>query len=407
MTATDELVRFDHHSLEYARNYRQILRKLRETAPVAWTEAYGGYWIVSNYELVMRVAEDAATFSSENRIGTGDESRRGVMIPQMPEQLPLNEVDAPHHTKRRMLMAPLFTPRYLQTWVEAAVKYTREAIDDVIEKGETEFVRDLLLRVPAMTTLHVAGVDPYDWKSYALPAHARACLPSDHPDFPQEALKQIERNLLALIQERRREPRLDIASALATGKIDGEPLSDELACGMLVTVVTGGFDTATAMMANSLEWLETNPDQREFLRANPEALPNAVEEFLRFFPPLQCLARNATRDVELGGKLIRAGDRVLMSFYGANHDPAKFPDPEQIRFDRKNARDHVSYSAGPHRCLGAALARLEVPYLLGQILQRLPDYRIDHARSERVDTIGVVDGWKHLNATFTPGRRAG
>lgn len=405
MSSARTLVRFDHHSPEYAQSYASIIGELQRESPVAWTEAHGGYWIATRYADVKFIGENADLFSSENRILQGDDSRRGVMIPQLPDPLMLNESDPPLHTKRRMVIAPFFTPKHLPRWVEAAVQYSREAIDAVIETGKVEFILDICLKVPAMTTLHVAGVDPYEWQKYALPGHLRSIYPADHPDYPVDSFAEIVAGLSEVIEERRREPRLDIASALATASIDGKAMSSDVAAGMLLTIVTGGFDTATAMFAHSLKWLAENPERRAWLREHPEAHENTVDELLRHFTPLHSLARNATRDIELGGQTIKAGERVLMSLWGANHDPAKFADPFEVRFDRENARDHVSYSSGCHRCVGSSLARIELRHLLGEILNRLPDFRIDSC--ERQDTIGVIDGWKYMNASFTPGRKIG
>ena len=129
MTAVDQMVRFDHHSREYALDHRAIVANLRAIAPVAWSESHGGFWIVTDYDDVKRIAEDSETFSLENRVLAGDDARRGVMIPPLPQPLTLNECDPPLHTKRRMIVAPLFTPKYLRGWIEAAAKYTREAIN--------------------------------------------------------------------------------------------------------------------------------------------------------------------------------------------------------------------------------------------------------------------------------------
>lgn len=392
------VVSYDHHSIDYAASYREVATDMLANAPVAWSDTYGGFWVISRYDDVRFVAENWDKFSSENR-GPEDTERRGIMIPSIPVPLMLNECDPPIHTKRRMIEVPYFTPKHLRRWVSAAVAYTQRAIDDVIETGEVEFFKDLCLRVPAMTVLHVAGVDSEDWELFAEP------LTIYGPEGAERAQQEIMGKLHDLLAERREDPREDMASALSQAKVDGEPMDIDVAAGMLHTIVTGGFDTATSLLCNALDWLEQHPAERELLRAHPDLMENAVEEFLRQFPPLNNLARNVVNDIEMGGQLLRAGDRVQMSLYAANHDPAKFPDPFKMDFRRENAREHVAYSAGNHRCLGAPLARIELRHVLSEVLRRMPDYRIDRSHAQRMETIGLINGWTRLPATFTPGHR--
>jgi len=321
------------------------------------------------------------------------------MIPPNEPTPILNECDPPVHTKRRMIEAPYFTPKHLRRWSEAAHEYTRRAIDDVIESGRIEFVEDLCLRVPAMTTLHVGSVDVEEWRLFASPA-------SSFDGDVMKAYAEIAERLVKLLLMRREDPREDMATALAHAKIDGKPMDVRVAAGMLHTIVTGGFDTATSLLCNALDWMERHPEAREHLRQNPDKMENAVEEFLRNFPPLHNLARNVVEDIEIGGQLLKAGDKVLMSLYAANHDPEKFDDPWEVQFERANARDHMAYSAGNHRCLGAPLARLELRHILNEVLRRFPDYVIDREAARHFETIGILNGWHSLPASFTSGPRA-
>jgi len=395
------VVEYDHWSADYARNHAEISRRMLEECPVAWSESHDGFWVISRYDDARFVVENWQKFSSENRGDPVDRTRRGIMIPQIPVPLMLNECDPPLHSKRRIIEAPYFTPRHLRGWVSAAEEYTRRAIDRVIEQGGIEFVDDLCLRVPAMTTLHVGGVDPEAWELYARPERVYG------PDGEERARAEIMEDLVRLLERRRTDPRDDMATALAVAQIDGEPLDIRVAAGMLNTVVTGGFDTATSLLCNALDWLDRNPEQRAFLHAHPERMENAVEEFLRMFPPLCNLARNVVEDCELGGQHLRAGDRVLLSLNAANHDPRKFPAPFEVQLDRANAREHLSYSAGNHRCLGAPLARVELRHVLHEVLRRMPDFAIDRERARRFATIGLTNGWDLLPARFSPGIREG
>ena len=398
--AIKPVISYDHNGPDYAQRYEEIAKDLLANSPVAWSDTYDGFWVISRYADVKRIADNWQLFSSENRAHEGDMTRRGIVVPPLPFPPPLNESDPPVHTRRRMIEAPYFTPKHLRQWQEAAKTFTRIAIDDVIEKGELEFVRDICLRIPAMTTLHVGGVDPQDWDLYAHPAN--------YFEGDQAAVYgQVIERLVGILLQRRDDPRDDIATALARATVEGdEPMDVHVAAGMLHTIVTGGFDTAMSLLGNALEWMECNPQAREHLRAHPEAMENAVEEFLRNFPPVHHIARSVVEDIELSGQKLKAGDQVLMQFYAANHDPEKFENPWEIRLDRPNARDHMAYSGGNHRCLGAPLARVEMRHILNEVLRRMPDYRIDRDRAQRFEVFAPVHGWARLLATFSPGPRS-
>jgi len=398
-------VEFDHMSTAYAAGHVAQLTQMRSQCPMSWAESHGGFWIATTYEDCVKIATNGELFSSANHVGQGDSSRTGILIPPMPFQLPLNEVDAPLHMKRRLIEAPFFSPKYLRIYERASQRIVDQAIDDVIERGAADMMRDLCMRIPASVALHVCGIGAERWADFAIPKSMAAILPPHHPDFPHEALDRISREVLDVIRKRREHPRDDVATALALAKIDGQPIADDVAAGMLHTLATGGFDTAISVLSNSFEWLERHPDQREQLRTNPDLLPNAIEELLRMFPPLHVLARNATRENEMRGQIIRDGEKVAMSLWAANRDPAQFANPEEMCFDRPNAGEHLSFSAGPHRCLGAPLARQELKVAIGEILRRLPDYRIDRSRAQRFDEIGRNDGWKTMPIAFTPGKR--
>jgi cytochrome P450 len=209
-----------------------------------------------------------------------------------------------------------------------------------------------------------------------------------------------------LVSERRSRPQDDLASVLATATVNGEPLPDAHVLAMCGLVAAGGVDTTTALTANALHWLHANPGHRRRLIEDPGLIPVAVEEFLRYFSPVQMMARTATRDVELGGQPIRAGDRLLLSFAAANRDPSIFTDPADLILDRTPNR-YISFGNGVHRCVGSHLARVQATVMLEEILKRMPDYAIDDAQAVRYPTIGAINGYIDLPATFTPSAPVG
>lgn len=193
---------------------------------------------------------------------------------------------------------------------------------------------------------------------------------------------------------------------LTQAEVDGEPLTDEVIIAICDLIMAGGFDTTTAATANALMHLHQNPEDRRRLDEDRTLLKPATEEFLRFFSPTQGLARTVTQDVEVAGQQLRAGDRLFLSWASANHDDTVFERPEDVVLDRRPNR-HTAFGVGAHRCLGAPIARIEIEVMLDAVLTRLPYYRIDEERARRYTSIGIVNGWITMPATFTPGRPIG
>lgn len=173
---------------------------------------------------------------------------------------------------------------------------------------------------------------------------------------------------------------------------------------MLFSIIGAGVDSTASLLANVFDYLDANPQLREPLLESPELLARSCEEFLRYFSPVQILARTVTRDTEIRGQRLDAGDRLALAWGAANFDPDVFGDPEQIQMDRWPNR-HVAFGSGIHRCLGSNLARAEFNAIVPAVLSRMGDYRIDRSACLRYPTIGLVNGWAVLPATFTPGVR--
>ncbi len=198
-----------------------------------------------------------------------------------------------------------------------------------------------------------------------------------------------------------------MVNALIEGLVCGQPTGNDDIRDVLVLLIGGGFDTTTALTAHSLEWLSQHPAERDRLRGDlPGLIDAATEEFLRFYTPAPGDGRTVTRDYELSGRKLEEGDRLYLSFAMANRDPAIFPDPDTIKIDRKHNR-HTSFGLGLHRCIGSNVARATFKTMLTAVLERLPDYECDPAGAVHYDTVGVINGMKHLPAHFSPGRTYG
>jgi len=396
---------FDHWSASYRENWERLAAEFHATGrPLAWSEHHGGFWVCASWEGVQRVAAEWETFTSVNDLDGTENGGRGQVIPQQPYRLFLGESDPPLHTGRRRLEAPFFTPKALRRWRPVTRRFLAEAINSVIETGRANLIDDIIVPTTARTTLHVLGYDTDDWQDPAAVAHRGSYLTADHPDYPHGEQARMRARFRDLLGERARNPTGDLISALAGGVVQDRPLSLDEGESMMNALVFGGFDTTVSITASSLIWLDQHPEQAVRVREDSDYRAGAIEEFLRFWPPATHVSRTAVRDTELLGQPIAAGERVAMWLAGANRDPRTFPNPDVIDLERTNARDHVSFSAGHHRCLGSPLAKVEIDEMLATIGQALADLRVDHAAVVTYPSFGGILGYSQVPVTFTPGR---
>ena len=397
-------VPYDHHSPEHAADAAAVHADLRARCPVAWTESYGGFWVASAFEPCVRAAKDPERFRSDHDIEGTREGYQGITIPSLPNQrfIP-SEADPPEFLEYRHLLQPWFSPGKVGRWESFVRDDVTQRLDERVETGAIDLVLDVANPVPAVVTLAFVGLPSDDWERFADPIHASAYTP---PGTPEKAaaiagIGELARVLREVVIDRQQRPRDDLASAVANAQIGGAPIEADRAVDILQLVVAGGVDTTTALLANTFVWLAANPSVRQQLVDEPELIPIAREEFLRYFTPTQATARTANTDVTLGDVTIAAGERVLMAWAAANRDPAVFTDPEHIDIDRA-PNPHLTFGAGPHRCLGIHFARMIIRVVLEEVLARIPDYVVDTEAAERYRTIGVINGWIRVPATFTP-----
>lgn len=394
---------FDHYTTEYRDNWPEIVDTNLAKCPVARSDAYGGFWVVSDYASVSRVIRDDAAFTSVHNMDDPSDPRQGIVIPPNPMlQVPM-EFDPPIYNVYRRMLNPYFSP----TAARAMEPFVRQAVDAFLDRscasGRIDFVRDFGNPVPALATMRLVGLPPDDWQTYAEPMHGVVSFPAGSPEYLRciDALRQLGGALGALVPRLRTEEADGLLGGLAKATIRDKPLPDDEIVLIALLVMQGGVDTTTALLANALCWLQEHPEERGRLSERPELLEHATEEFLRIFTPVPALARTATRDVTLGGQEIRAGDRVLMSFAAANRDPAIFDDPGEARLDRF-PNPHTAFGLGIHRCVGSNYARSWFQLMLRGVLDRMPDYVVDRAAARRNESIGIINGFVDLPATFTP-----
>ncbi|WP_051342637.1 cytochrome P450 [Pseudonocardia spinosispora] len=391
-TGTDDpFLDFDHFtSLCLDEDPVPRLHEMRERCPVGRSETHGGSWVLTRYEDVWNAARDSASFSSAS----------GVSVPAhgMPA-LPPIEYDPPVHTLFRGPLISRFSPSAIARHEPHARDVVNGLVDEFIETGHGDLAQQLTVPLPAIVNTPILGIPVDDRERFQ--QWVVTLMSSGGQDVA--AIQSCMAYFDQLHQVRTREPLDDIPSLLLGIEIDGEPISRQQFVLAMIMLMSGGLDTTTNSGAHMLYHLGRHPEQRRMLVEHPERIPTAIEELLRHITPLPSLFRTTTRDTTLHGQTILEGDRVQLCWMAANHDPAEFPEPDEVRLDRKPNR-HLSFGMGAHRCLGAALARMELKVLLEETLPRLGDYRIEQPPTRYSS---ATRGINNLLVSFTPGARVG
>jgi cytochrome P450 len=393
------LVDFDHYDPQFGDRCWSQYEQLRRECPVAYSETYGGFWLLSKYDDVRAVALDDRAFSSA----------QSVTVPGKPagarHAIPI-EVDPPLFSEYRRALNPWFSPAAIARMEPTISMYVSELIDGFIERGRCDLVSEFANPLPAMTTLALLGLDPADWEIYVVPVHAKTFLRPEKTKTPEfsRLYEECHRRIRSEIQARRSSPRDDMITALLKTRIGGEPISDDDLQDIVMLILHGGFDTTGSAIGNAMIYMDGRPELRELLRSNPDLLPLAVEDFLRHQAPQPGLARVATTDRVIRRQRIRKGDRVLLLWASANRDEDEFERADEVVPDRHPNR-HLTFGIGLHRCVGAPLASAEIRIALEAILRRLPDYHIETEGIVRAETVGIVFGHFSIPMTYTPGRR--
>ena len=331
------------------------------------------YWVLSRFADVFDAARDTDTFSSAQGLTFeyGEREKAGLA-----EAAPMVMMDPPEHTAFRRLVGRGFTPRHVVELEPAVRAFVGERLDALRAAGAGDVVAELFKPLPSMVVAHYLGVPEADrsrfdgWTQGIVAANALG-----DPLLAGETVAELLAYFSHLVELRRRQPGDDTISALVQTGADDVPILQVL--GFAFTMVTGGNDTTTGLLGVAAELLTRHPDQRARLVDDPALLPAAVEELLRLSSPVQGLARTTTRAVELHGRTIPAGRKVLLLYGAANRDPRTFgPDADAFVVDR-DPPTILTFGYGAHHCLGAAAARLQARIALEELLARCPRFAVD------------------------------
>ena len=380
------------------------LARLRREDPVHW-DAKNGFWLLTRHADVREASKQTELFSSE--------AKGPWHLWEM--HFSMQSLDGPEHRRQRAIVSKGFTPRMVRRLAETARETMHACVDAVAARGACELVSELAAPVPLRLIADMLGLAAGDFELFRRWSDATS---TGDPQVTGSAeFLAIQSRLEALLHEeaarRRREPRDDLLSAVvaaeAQGVLDsgGEESFVGFAKDDLVSfaqfILLAGNETTRNAISRGMLALMQHPEQRELLRARPELLPIAADEILRWSTPVRVLRRTLLRDTELRGRRLREGESALLLYASANRDEEVFAEPFAFRVDRR-PNEHLSFGIGPHYCLGANLARMEIETVVGILLERLPDLRLAPGARVREGRNPILAAIEELPVEFAPRR---
>lgn len=366
---TDSRIEWDPAEFDNVDERMAQLKQVRAECPVGFTTRRAPHWTVARYKDVQAVAKDAGLFSN------GGAPRFGRPLPPL-------EVDPPVHSTFRSALQGFFLPTRVQALELKVRNCTSELLDPLLARGSGDLVREFANPLPVFALCEMLGLDRSDWTELKRLGELQLGAESPDPAEREAALAahdELMARANAIVAERRRQPRetgKDVISTFLAMEVEGKPLDDEMVAGMIRLFISAGHNSTTNGLGNALLYLARNQEEQDLLRREPERLPVAIEELLRFESPVQEMFRWATADCELGGQAIRRGDRIGLLWGSGNRDEEVFPDPDTCILDRRPNR-HLAFGHGIHMCLGAPVARMELRVALTEVLSRTRRFEVD------------------------------
>lgn len=383
---------FSHHDDPYV-----VYRRMRDEAPLYWNEELR-FWALSRFADVQEAFRDTELYSSAGGIAL--ENRRPIGQSVGFDQM--IEFDPPDHTVLRKLVSRVFTTRTVAKMEDEIRAIFTVYLDRIVERGSAEVVNDLTSPYPMDVISAVLGVPPEDREHLRVSSDKIMVRNDGVLEIPPEAADGMFGLIAYFLEDlprRKAGEGTGLINDLVDLEVEGRKLTEEELLGFCVLFVIAGHETTTKMVANALELLSRHPEQKAAVAADISLVPDVVEEVLRFHNSTQYMHRTITRDHEMYGQTMKAGDSVLLVIGAANHDDREFgPTAEEFNIHRRPDR-HLAFGYGAHFCLGAALARMEGKVALEEIFRRVPDYEVDHEAKVRFHSSNVT-GWRQLPITF-------
>ena len=357
-----------------------LYRWLQTEDPVHWSEAFNG-WLLTRYADVKMALHHPSLVSSErvsvnmSRLPLAD----GVDIQPFSDLLAqwiINQ-DPPDHTRLRTLVNKAFTPRLIKHMRPFIQETVNQLLDAVEPSGQLEVIEDFAFPLSAIVISTMLGIPPEDrdrFKQYPEDVIAflgASYLLPERAEMAKQSMVAMRDYVAQIVAERRQHPTQDLISTLLQVEEQGDILTEDELFALCINILVAGYETTMGLITNGLLVLFQNPDQLRQLRANPALIDTAIEEFLRYETPLQNQDRVAIESLEIGGKNIEKGQRVLTMLGAANRDPEQFHEPNVLDITRQN-NPHLAFGYGIHFCVGAPLARVEAAIAINTLLSRFP-----------------------------------
>jgi len=392
--AVDEMI-FDPADPAILRNPHPIFAWLRQEDPVHWSEPMSG-WIVTGYDDILEALTDSDVYSAE-RLGNvrkhlpaGAQSSAEEILRYLNSWMVFR--DPPDHTRLRRHMAGVLNLPTFESLRGTVAELTTMLLDQLPDDDVINMLPSFSILLPGMVVMELMGVDRdrllevKSWSDDMMLFIGSARGVPDKYERAKRGAVSMATLFKELIAKRRVDPRDDMLSQLIASEIDGRGLQDDELVGCLMMVLNGGHETTANLINNSLLALAHNPDTLAWLRANPDGMETAVEEFLRYDSPILSVGRMVKEETELGGKQLSAGERLFFMLLSANRDEEVFDDPTRLDVTR-NPNPHMAFGKGPHFCLGTPLARIEGQIVLGEIIRRYSSIEL----AEPVDNIPWIN----------------
>jgi pimeloyl-[acyl-carrier protein] synthase len=383
-----------------------LYRALREYDPVHW-DPYMHAWVVTSYPEVVTVLTN---YSADRTPSPAYLDRLGLSVMKPFAEVMLQQMmfmDGAMHSRLRNICAAAFTPRRVEELRTGIDSIANKLIDKVTASGRMDVIVDFANPLPAIVTAKLLGVPIEDHEQlHAWVLDLAEVLGNfqHHPDRLEQIVRSLEdlkSYVAARMEEQRKCPTSGLIYSLMTTEVDGHRLSDEEVIANTIITLIGGHETTTNLIASGFLTLLRDPESLQQLRDRPEIVGSAVEELLRFESPVQHTARIAPADMQLGGKTIQKGSRVVAVLAAANRDPNRFPDPDRLDLLRPDNR-HLAFGWAAHFCFGAPLARMEGQIAFSVLLRRLPRATLlDETLDWRANA--GLRGLTKLNISFDPG----
>lgn len=383
--------------------------QLRSQDPVHWNES-DNYWYITRYEDLTSLIRDERLSSARFRAvtaGLPEEVRQSLsaLIGALSSWMLMS--DPPSHTRMRGLINMAFTPRMIELMRSKTQTLVDGMLDKVQKDGRMDVIADLAKPLPATVISDMLGVPNQDQSQFkqwsddiaaGLVGSESVGTQADRYAMAQKSFLELSDYFRGIVQELRGHPQDNLLSALVAAEEAGDKLTEEELFANCVLLMFAGHETTTNLIGNGTLALLQNPEQMRMLQEDGELIGSAVEELLRFDSPVQKLGRLATADIEIGGKVIKAGELAMLCFGAANRDPEQFSNPDRLDITRPDNR-HVAFAHGIHYCLGASLARQEGQIAINTLLNRMPDIRLETEDLERNPST-VLRGLTSLPVSF-------